>query len=359
MKILNITSFEIFPPDTGAANGVYRFLKYLSKIHQIILLTVQNKSNFNNDLKIKLYDVLGNTKLKKFLNPLVFIKILKVVKKEKPQMIILDCPWLGIYVFILSKFYQIPYVLHQHNIEYLRFKRFHQWWWWILKYYEKFVCQQASQIFCKTKNDKHILNQSLNINDQKIQVVPYGVDTEIFKPDLKKGLEIRKKLGLKNTPMILFFGKLDYYPNVEVINIIKTQLLPKLKRKLPKLKVVIVGKNQPEKIKDKAIIYTGSVLNMADYINACDGVIVPLKVGGGIRTKIIESIACGKTVISTNLGAEGIDKKVCQNKLIITNNWLEFTNQIIRLINQPKKNYVPKGFIQQYDWENIINKLVI
>lgn len=359
MKILNITSFEIFPPDTGAANGVYRFLKYLSKIHQIILLTVQNKSNFNNDLKVKLYDVLGNTKLKKFLNPLVFFKILNVVKKEKPQMIVLDCPWLGIYVFFLSKFYQIPYTLHQHNIEYLRFKRFHQWWWWILKYYEKFVCQQSNQIFCKTENDKHILSQGFNINNQKIQIVPYGIDTEIFKPDLKKGLEIRKILGLKNTPMILFFGSLDYYPNIEAIKIIKDILIPKIKKHLSKVMIVIVGKNPPKGIQDNSIIFTGSVLHIEDYINASDLVIVPIQVGGGIRTKIIESISCGKTVISTNLGAEGIDKKVCQDKLIITDNWLEFTDQIIRLINQPKKNYVPKGFIQQYDWKNIINKLVI
>ena len=357
MRILNITSINIFPSNTGGARLIYGFLKYLSRKHEISLLTVKNTVNFRNDLNIKLYDVLTDNKLNKFFNPLVFFKIKNVIRIERPNLIIIDFPWFGIYGFLIQKIYKIPYIIHEHNIEYVRFKRFKKWWWRMLKQYEKFVYKYAYKILCISPVDKEILINELNVDSKKILDCPYGIDTEIFKPNATKKAIIRKELGLQEEPFVLFFGTLDYFPNIEAIKIIKEEILPRVKKKIPNVKFVIVGKNPPKNIRSGNIIFTGIVFQIEDYINACDFVIIPLLSGGGIRTRIIESIACGKAVISTSLGAEGIDKSICGDRLIIADDWNKFSEEIISLAKNPRKDRIPEKFVERYSWENIVNNL--
>lgn len=367
MKILEIASFSIFPTDTGCANAVYRFLKYFSnKKRKVVLVTTKIKNKYKNVLKIKIYDFLKDNKFSKFIDPSTYFHFIKIIKIEKPKKIIIDCPWYALFTFFVKKIYGIPYIIREHNIEFIRFKRMGRWWWKILKAYEYFAYYNAENILFISDVDKKIALDEFKISNNKCLDLPYGIDTEIFRPNISIKPVIRQKLNLSHEIFVLFFGKLDYQPNVEAIEIICDILLPKTYQKNNSIKYIIVGKNPPDKKEDyrinNSVLFTGVVPKMEDYINASDFVICPLISGGGMRTKIIESIACGKTVISTTMGAEGINFKSCKNKLIIADNWDMFAEEIINMSKKTKtinNQTVPKSFVNKYSWKQYIDKLKI
>ena len=361
-KILYICSVQLFPIQTGGAQVIHQYLKELTKENKVILITVKanddkSKRAAVKNKNIKIYDVLNKNSVKKFVFPYTYYKINSLINRYRPNLIIMDLPWFGLIGIIAKFLFKIPFYIRSHNIEYLRMKRLNKRFWFILKIYEKIVYKYAEKIICISELDKKTLERELNVSPKKIEVSEYYPDPKIFKENIKARKMIRKLLNIEDKFVVLFFGSLDYQPNIEAVEIIRNKIAPAVLKQNKCIKFLIVGRNLNNLKSPGNIIFTGYVEKIEDYINASDLVIVPIQVGGGIRTKIIESIACGKTVISTNLGAEGIDKKVCQDKLIITDNWFEFTDQIIRLINQPKKNYVPKGFIKEYNWPKIIDNL--
>jgi glycosyltransferase involved in cell wall biosynthesis len=167
------------------------------------------------------------------------------------------------------------------------------------------------------------------LNSNKIKIIENPVDREVFYPKDTKNL-IRKKLQLKQKDkFILFFGQLNYKPNIEALEIIKNEIIPRLDSYKKQYKIAVCGagngKGFLKEFKHKNIIFKGFVNKIQDYINASDVVIVPLKSGSGTRIKILEALACKKRVISTSIGAEGIKP----NKLLeVEDDWNKFVEKI-------------------------------
>ena len=100
------------------------------------------------------------------------------------------------------------------------------------------------------------------------------------------------------------------------------------------------------------------VKNIEDYINSADVVISPLISGGGTRFKILEALACGKIVISTKIGAEGLSHKGVENVLKIHDDWDEFSKTILLSLSSPllKNSEIDRSYFESYRW-NIIREL--
>lgn len=337
-KILNITSISIFPPYNGGSSYVYNALKKLSKKNKVSVVTVHSADNKSKaSLKnIRIYDILSKNSFVKFFTPKTLLRLIRIIYKEKPDEIIIDFPWFGIYGIIFQKLFQFPYIIREHNVEFLRWKRIGKWWWPILKQYEKFVYKNAKSVLCISKNDSNLLNTQFGISPSKLIDSPPIIDKSIFYPNTKTGPAIRRKLEIGKEPFILFFGSLDYQPNRDAVEVIHKEIAPRVWNKDPNAKFVIVGRNPPENIRNKNIVFTGAVENIADYINASDVVIVPILTGGGVKMKILESLACGKSVVSTTLGSEGI-RKLRNYKIFITDSWLLFSNYILLTIKNKDK----------------------
>ena len=371
-KLLMISPFNIFPPYWGGASRIYNLAKNLAKENKIVLLCNDYKEtkipNINcnefNELSlnpsIQLHFVKSLSKFSQIFNPLLIIKGLNITRKEKPDLIIGEFAWSGFHIIILHLLSRCPYILDEHNVEFLRFermKRGNKLTTLLLKIYEKISCKFAYKVFCVSEVDKNFLISKLNVTKNKIMVVPNGIDTDKFYPDIKKREKTREKLKVgQNTPLILFFGKLDYKPNYEAMEIIYKQILPRILERVQNVKFLAVGDNPPLEFSHKNIIFTGVVENIEDYINASDVVICPLLSGGGTRIKILEALACGKIVITTKIGAEGLLDENTNKMLIIADNWDEFTEKIINSIN--KKIHKPnRDFIERYSWKSIIGVL--
>ena len=160
--------------------------------------------------------------------------------------------------------------------------------------------------------------------------------------------------------MVLFFGQLSYAPNREAVRIIRKEIAPRLARAGANVAIVIAGKNA-EGLTDAGahngvpVRFAGAVPSIAPYINAADVVIVPVTAGGGTRLKVLESIACGTPVVSTTLGAEGIDRAACGELLTVVDGWAAFADALTA--PHVKKGNVSSAFLDMYSWASIVSRI--
>jgi len=366
-KILIVVPYDIFPPYAGQLSRNYNLAKNIAKNNKIWLLVNKYKQiekhtidcdeyrELYSNPNVQIQFVKSYGKFSQMFNPFLIIAALKIIKNERPDYLFAESLWSGFHVRLLNFLYHIPYILDEHNVEFLRFRRIKRGnsiIRYLLKIYEKVSCNFAYKVFCVSAVDRDFLISKLDVPKKKLLIVPNGVNNEKFFPDDKKAIETRNKLKLDKNPLILFFGKLDNLPNYEAVKIIQSEILPRVLRKIPNARFLIVGDNPPKSVHHENMIFTGLVEKIEDFINASDVVIAPLLSGGGTRLKIVEAFACGKIVISTSIGAEGLAQEVGNDFLKIHDNWDEFSEQIVISLSK-KFSQINKEFINRYSWNHI------
>ena len=365
MNILFVTPFKIFPPYWGGGIRTYNLLKSLAKNHKIFLLFPSfdqfkntDGSSHKNELKkigIEIFDVKPlvriNHPIVKHINPELIIKGIELILTKNIDVIICDYPWSGIDVLFLHLITGKPYVLIEHNIEYQIKDEIRAKYSLLMKMLEKILWKSSKIITTVSERDKYQIVKS-GINKEKIFVVENGFDENRFKPNHKVREKIRNELGVGDKPLIFFYGKLNYPPNKEAVYKIYDEIMPRVVKRNPDAKFLIAGEKDEFNFEIESMIFCGLIENVEDYINASDVVIAPLLSGGGTRIKILESIACGKTVISTSKGADGLVNDLTRPFLKISDNWIDFSNLILELLND--KNHAPaENFVKKYSWKNI------
>jgi glycosyltransferase involved in cell wall biosynthesis len=371
-KILFVTPFNIFPPYWGGGIRTYQLVKQLAKKYEVHLMfpsykqfKEKNSEKYQNEFKklgVNIYGIKPFVKLLKHpiiehLNPFFFFSCLSIIFSKKIDIIICDYPWSGNYILGLYFLTKKPFIMIEHNVEYLVKKQTKARFVALMKTLEVLLCRYATKITAVSEYDKQKLTE-LGVNAKKIFVLENGFDKETFYPSKKYNERIRKKLGVEKKPLILFCGKLDYAPNKEAVYIIRWEILPRVLKKIPDAKFLIVGGGYGFDIKHDSLIFTGVVDKIEQYINVSDVVITPLLKGGGTRIKILEAIACSKTVISTKKGAEGLINKSTKPFLKIAYDWDTFSRYIVESLNhRDKRKNIPNEFIKKYSWDEIYKKI--
>lgn len=164
---------------------------------------------------------------------------------------------------------------------------------------------------------------------------------------------------------IVFVGSMDYHANVEGAVMFARNVWPAIHQHKPLLTFTIVGKDPAPAVRDlssiKGIEVTGSVPDVRPYYREAVAAIVPLNVGGGSRLKILEAMAAGVPVVSTNLGAEGLQVRDGEN-ILIADGEDRLTKAVIDLVNDEKlrAQLVSGGHAlvaERYDWARLGAKL--
>jgi glycosyltransferase involved in cell wall biosynthesis len=370
MRILFITPFNLFPPYWGGGVRTYHLIKHLAKKHKVYLFFPsykqfkdKNSEKHQSELKkmgveiseIKPFVSLLKHPIVEHLNPFFLFKCLNIIISKKIDLMICDYPWSGTYIFGLNLLTRKPFFLVEHNIEYLIKEATKAKFVFLMKILELLLCKHAKKITTVCENDKKKLIR-VGINGRKIYVLENGFEEKKFYPNRKYTKKIREKLNIGENPLILFCGKLDYPPNKEAVNIIRWKILPKVLKKVANAKFLIIGGSYEFNINHDSMIFTGVVDNIERFINASDVVITPVLKGGGTRIKILESVACGKTVISTKKGAEGLVNELTKPFLKIADNWNDFSYHIVESLGEKKNKKISKEFIKKYSWHEIYKK---
>ncbi len=268
----------------------------------------------------------------------------KITKEENPAFIHIDHLQMAQYV---TQYPKEKKILDEHNVEFLIIERIYQteknifkkifayFEYKKLKNYEKKFILESKQVFTVSDIDKKILNDISN-NQVKINTIPIGVDTEYF--SFKPSSSAQKDT-------IVFIGILFWPPNIEGIRWFYQKVWAKIDKEV---KWKIVGMNPSKEILDlnkidnRIKIYPDTK-DVRPFMWDEGIFIVPLLSGSGIRVKILNAMACGIPVISTSIGAEGIEglKPVISHQSPVTskqfNIWIadepdEFANAVITLL---------------------------
>jgi len=242
-----------------------------------------------------------------------------------------------------------------------------RWWWWILKVYERSCFQQADIIFCISPGDREFAINQWKIAPEKCFNIPFGVAIKNYPEDkavCRKAI-LAKHAIAENEKILLFNGLLHYKPNLDALLVILKEINPLLlSQNSFYYKIIICGKGLPGEMNelkeyaDKNIIYAGFVDDIEMYFKAADIFLNPVQSGGGIKTKMVEAIAYGAVVVSSETGAAGIEKGVSGDKLVIVpdNNPSAFAEAVIK--NTGTGSVTPQSYYDHYYWGSIVKKAI-
>lgn len=177
-----------------------------------------------------------------------------------------------------------------------------------LRRFERAAMAQVDAAVCCSDEDAgwlRRLNPAL-----PLAAVANGVDPEHFEP-------LPESDG---PPALAYVGTLDYPPNIDALDFFFRAIHPRLTREVPEVEVRIVGRNPTRDVQNwsrlRGVTVAGPVPDVRPYLAAATALVVPLRVGGGTRIKILECLAAKRPVVSTSIGAEGLGLRHDEHLLV-------------------------------------------
>jgi len=155
------------------------------------------------------------------------------------------------------------------------------------------------RVISVSEHDRTLMSRWVDAS--RIDVVPTGVDLSQFQSSDFCG---------SNSKLVVFVGAMDWEPNIDGVEYFHTTVWPSVIAKIRDARFRIVGRNpdaRVRKLQGVNVEVTGSVPSVVNHLRDAAIVVVPLRIGGGTRLKIYEAMAAGRAVVSTTVGAEGLD----------------------------------------------------
>ena len=170
-----------------------------------------------------------------------------------------------------------------------------------------------------------------------------------------------------SAPLITFVGAMDWEPNVDAVEYFCAEVWPSIKAEVPQARFRIVGRNPGRRVQkwasnsnsnansnnDGSIEVTGRVPSVVEHLRQSAVVVVPLRIGGGTRLKIYEAMATAKAVVSTTVGAEGLDVHHGRD-IMLADDARSFAQAVIMLLRDPElRRRYEKAAAEtaaRYDW---------
>ncbi len=361
MKILQICYRVPFPANDGGTIAMFNHTKAFHKNgHQVHILAINTKKHHvdikhlpkefsdvatmdavNIDTSIKPLDAFFNLFSRKSYNIQRFIstsfekKLTQLLQKKEFDIVQLESIFVAPYIATIRKYSKAKIVLRSHNVEFKIWehlsnacssflkKSYLKLLTRRLKKYELGLLNSYDAIAAITDEDAAVFKK-LGCT-LPITIAPVGINIEEYSTQDPR----------REFPGVFHLGAMDWMPNVEAIEWFLKNVWKDLHIEYPDLKFYIAGRKMPKWLKeenDQNIIVEGEVPDAKKFMSSKTIMLVPLQSGGGMRVKIVEGMALGKTIISTSLGAEGIPYTPDKD-ILIANSPNEFKAMIVRCIN--------------------------
>jgi len=368
MKILQLANKIPYPPRDGGAIATLNISLGLAELgHEVTVLGMNTPKHFT-DLSvlppkikntIRILDVEVDTDIKPWyaLSNLVFSKLpynatrffsrkfekelADLLRKQEFDVIQLEGLYLCFYIDCIRKHSKALVSLRSHNIEYEIWERsanfeknyFKRKYFYLLakriRRFELNYLNCYDVLLPITSRDARKYNRMGN--QIPYQIIPVGYDLNNLSPE-KENVKF---------PSLFFIGTLDWFPNQEGLIWFLDNVWSELLEMNPGLSFHIAGRNAPLKMKKlfrkyENVVFHGEVEDAELFIRENAIMIAPLFSGSGMRVKIIEGMALGKTIVTTSIGAEGIDV-VHEHNIIIEDLAFDFIAQINALVRDKKR----------------------
>jgi len=323
------------------------------------------------DLKINMKEAFKNLftnesyHVKRFISEEFKNRLVKVLKREQFDIVQLEMIYMAPYIDTIRKHSKATIVLRAHNVENKIWERmakktfFFAKRWYLnhlvrtLRHYEMGVLDKVDGIAAITVTDASYFRR---FTATPVIDLPFGVNIDKFEP----------VFNVSDKPTFYHIGSMNWMPNEEAIKWFLKNVWDNVLERIPEAKLYLAGRNMPKWLKKtdkKNVEIVGEVPDAHEFVNRHNVAVVPLLSGSGMRIKIIESMALGKTVITTLVGAEGIQYTEFEN-IIIADNAPKMVENICRLYKHPEEAEAiglnARRLVEEiYDNKKIINRLVI
>lgn len=388
MRILQVCNKIPFPPTDGGTIAMNNLTQgFLNSGHTVKVIAIstpkqnhpvtpeyKTKTNFESifiDTSVKPVAALTNLfttesyNISRFYSNEFNVRLKKVLQENTFDIIQLESLFVAPYLSTIRQYSRAKVVLRAHNVEYKIWERLAEKEGFFpkkaylsllakrLKKYEVQHLNSFDGIAAISDIDRNQFEQ-LGCQIPAISI-PFGIETNGNSDNFI----------LEDNPSAFHLGSMDWAPNTEGVLWFLKNVWPEISRKFPDKKLYLAGKRMPLsffKFNCPSIVIEGEVPETTSYMHSKSIMIVPLLAGGGMRVKIIEGMAMGKTVISTTIGAEGI---ACEHKknILISDTPEEFKDALElcytnkeTLINIGKE--AKKLVKEKYDNNRVTQKLL-
>jgi glycosyltransferase involved in cell wall biosynthesis len=202
-------------------------------------------------------------------------------------------------------------VVNAQNVESVIWQRYHEnethplrrWYvgrqWRKFQRFERRVLRTADRTVTVSNMDADVVRRDFGLD--RVDVVDNGVDTTHFRPSAER----------RDPNSILFLGSLDWRPNLDGVRLLLDRVFPEVRATRSSARLSLVGRNPPDWLRQMVRETAGielfaDVPDVRPFLAQCGVMVVPLRIGGGSRLKILEALASGLSVVSTRVGAEGL-----------------------------------------------------
>lgn len=361
MNILQITNKVPYPVKDGGAIACMNLTRGFSFLGHKVTIVAMNTVKHNITLNeipdsikeladFKLVNVPARISPVSALLNLVFSKkpynavrfisgtfaneLRKILQANSFDIIQLEGLYVCPYIPMIRKYSQAKIVYRAHNIEHeiwsrtaVMAKGIEKWYLKILakriKNFETQLLNKYDLLVPITERDGVILDKLGNKKPRHISQT--GIDSSVLIPNVKNLVH----------PTLFHIGSLEWAPNQEGLIWFVENCWPEIREKYPHLQFFIAGRNAPDWFKRKMnqpnIVFLGEIADAYEFINSKSIMVVPLHSGSGMRIKIIEGMALGKPIVTTNVGTEGISTTSGLN-IVIAEDAKGFVDSIALLI---------------------------
>jgi sugar transferase (PEP-CTERM/EpsH1 system associated) len=390
MRILWVKSGGLVPATHGGRIRSFNLLKELAKRHRVTVFTfyteqendphrqleglfepiiyftirIPPKPSFQDTLHYARNLLTGRPyAVAKWLKPEARQRLQELLQNESYDVVICDfLPAFG----IVPADIPCPKVLFTHNVEATIWQRHYQtarkpilkmvYWreYRAMSKLERAYAQSADHVLAVSEPDRSFFGRI--VGDEKISLIPTGVDVDYFQP--------QPAAEAANT--LVFSGSMDWLANEQAIFFFEEQILPRIRPRVPDVSLLVVGRDPSPRLRElavrqPAIKVTGTVEDVRPHMAKASVYVVPLLVGGGTRLKIYEAMAMGKTIVSTRLGAEGLDVKDGEN-IIFADDPAGFADCVVQSLQQPEQRSkmgaaARRWVTENYSWAAVTRTL--
>jgi glycosyltransferase involved in cell wall biosynthesis len=259
-----------------------------------------------------------------------------------------------------------PRVVIAHNVESVIWQRYHETEasalrrWYIGRQWRKFHAferRALGEADCTVAvSDLDAARFRRDFGVRHVSVVENGVDTAYF----------RSGDGWREPGRILFLGSLDWRPNLDGVERLLDRVFPAVRAAEPTATLCLVGRNPSGALRRKAestpgVELHGNVADVRPFLAECGALVVPLRIGGGSRLKILEALASGVPVISTRVGAEGLHLEAGRH-LTVVEDIDALAPALVEAVRSPEalREQAEAGrerVLKRYDWDVLAEQM--
>ena len=360
MKILQLAPRMPYPLTDGGAIGIYNITKALAELgHHVTLVTypldtpeqtaeaIRDLSRFATvrlvskplppRWKVLLRTIFGGAyPIERRMMPEMFELLKNVVEREQFDIVHVDHAHMGKYGLWLKKQFKLPIILREHNFESIIYERFaatekNPLKRFVASVHGKRLRIQETQFLKEFDGVAAISEEDLKLMvevapDSLYRVIPAGVATEYFKPT---DVSVQED-------SILWVGSFDWDPNFDAMRHFLESIFPLILERRPNTILTVVGSGERRVLPlaarfGNSVQILGRVPDVRDYLALAAVLVVPLRIGGGMRVKLLEFFAAGKAVVSSSIGAEGNEGNDGEH-LLICDTDASFAEAVLELL---------------------------